>query len=64
MGAKALLPHLPEGTLVLNLDNVGRGELFYAEGEGMLRYVPYRGPLLGPPARPQGEARTLPPGLL
>ncbi|BAD71623.1 M28 family metallopeptidase [Thermus thermophilus] len=46
LGAKALLPHLPEGTLVLNLDNVGRGELFYAEGEGMLRYVPYRGPLL------------------
>lgn len=25
LGAKALLPHLPEGTLVLNLDNVCRG---------------------------------------
>jgi hypothetical protein len=46
LGAKALLPHLPPGTLVLNLDNVGRGALFYAEGEGMLLYHPYRGPLL------------------
>lgn len=46
LGARALIPHLPPGTLVLNLDNVGRGELFYAEGEGMLRYVPYRGALL------------------
>ncbi|MFN4070458.1 MAG: M28 family peptidase [Thermus caldifontis] len=46
LGAKALIPHLPPGTLVLNLDNVGRGELFYAEGEGMLRFVPYRGALL------------------
>ncbi|MFN3368670.1 MAG: M28 family peptidase [Thermus sp.] len=46
LGAKALIPHLPQGTLVLNLDNVGRGELFYAEGEGMLLYVPYRGRLL------------------
>jgi len=46
LGAKALLPHLPTGALVLNLDNVGRGELFYAEGEGMLLFFPYRGPLL------------------
>lgn len=46
LGARALLPHLPPGTLVLNLDNVGRGTLFYAEGEGMLRFYPYRGPLL------------------
>jgi hypothetical protein len=46
LGAKALLPHLPLGTLVLNLDNVGRGELFFAEGEGMLLYFPYQGPLL------------------
>uniref|UniRef100_A0A7V4A0Q9 M28 family peptidase n=1 Tax=Thermus tengchongensis TaxID=1214928 RepID=A0A7V4A0Q9_9DEIN len=46
LGAKALLPHLPPGTLVLNLDNVGQGELFYAEGEGMLLYVPYHGALL------------------
>ncbi|MBW6395766.1 Zn-dependent exopeptidase M28 [Thermus sp. SYSU G05001] len=57
LGAKALTPHLPPGTLVLNLDNVGRGELFYAEGEGMLLYVPYRGALLDaarktPGARP------------
>ncbi len=57
LGAKALLPHLPPGALVLNLDNVGRGELFFAEGEGMLLYFPYRGPLLGaarktPGARP------------
>jgi len=57
LGAKALIPHLPPGTLVLNLDNVGRGELFYAEGEGMLLYVPYRGALLDaarktPGARP------------
>jgi len=46
LGAKALLPHLPPNALVLNLDNVGRGELFFAEGEGMLLYFPYRGPLL------------------
>ncbi|MFC0594875.1 M28 family peptidase [Thermus composti] len=46
LGAKALVPHLPPGALVLNLDNVGRGELFYVEGEGMLRYYPYRGALL------------------
>ncbi|MCX7848729.1 M28 family peptidase [Thermus sp.] len=46
LGAKALLPHLPPDTLVLNLDNVGRGELFYVEGEGMLRYFPYHGALL------------------
>ncbi|TBH17582.1 M28 family peptidase [Thermus thermamylovorans] len=46
LGAKALLPHLPPGALVLNLDNVGQGELFYAEGEGMLLYHPYRGALL------------------
>ncbi len=32
--------------LVLNIDNVGRGELFYACGEGMLGFVRYRGPLL------------------
>ncbi|WP_022797750.1 M28 family metallopeptidase [Thermus islandicus] len=58
LGAKALLPHLPQGTLVLNLDNVGRGELFYAEGEGMLGYVPYRGPLLEAARRTPG-ARPL-----
>ncbi|GAA6756000.1 M28 family peptidase [Thermus thalpophilus] len=46
LGAKALARRLPQGALLLNLDNVGRGELFYVEGEGMLRYTPYRGPLL------------------
>jgi hypothetical protein len=46
LGAKALLAHLPPKAWVLNLDNVGRGELFFVEGEGMLRFVPYRGPLL------------------
>ncbi|WP_105317825.1 M28 family peptidase, partial [Thermus tenuipuniceus] len=54
LGAKALLPHLPPGTLVLNLDNVGRGELFYAEGEGMLLYFPYRGALLEAARRTPG----------
>jgi hypothetical protein len=58
LGAKALARHLPPGTLVLNLDNVGRGELFYAEGEGMLRYTPYRGPLLEAARRTPG-ARPL-----
>nr|WP_038058715.1 M28 family peptidase [Thermus amyloliquefaciens] len=58
LGAKALLPHLPPGALVLNLDNVGRGELFYAEGEGMLLYFPYRGALLEAARRTPG-ARPL-----
>nr|WP_234506695.1 M28 family peptidase [Thermus brockianus] len=58
LGAKALARHLPPGALVLNLDNVGRGELFYAEGEGMLRYTPYRGPLLEAARRTPG-ARPL-----
>lgn len=37
---------VPSDGLVLNLDNVGRGELFYATGEGMLVFHPYRGELL------------------
>jgi hypothetical protein len=37
---------LPRDALVLNIDNVGRGELHYAEGEGMLGYYPFRGRLL------------------
>ncbi|HEX2863081.1 MAG TPA: M20/M25/M40 family metallo-hydrolase, partial [Deinococcales bacterium] len=32
----------PTGTLVINLDNVGRGTVHLATGEGMLRYFPYR----------------------
>ncbi len=32
--------------LILNVDNVGAGELYFATGEGMLAYYPYRGPLL------------------
>ena len=37
---------LARDALVLNLDNVGRGELHFAEGEGMLGYYPFRGRLL------------------
>jgi len=37
---------IPSNALVLNIDNVGRGELFYATGEGMLVYHAYRGALL------------------
>lgn len=37
---------LPPNALVLNLDNIGQGELFYATGEGMLVFHPYRGQLL------------------
>ncbi|MER3488854.1 MAG: aminopeptidase [Meiothermus sp.] len=58
VGAKGAL-HLvqsgliPPDALVLNLDNVGRGELFYAVGEGMLTYRPYTGGLVE-------EARRIP----
>lgn len=47
-GAAELLRsgHLPADALVLNIDNVGKGELFYAAGEGMLGFTRYRGPLL------------------
>jgi hypothetical protein len=37
---------IPPDALVLNIDNVGQGELFYATGEGMLIYHAYRGALL------------------
>jgi Zn-dependent M28 family amino/carboxypeptidase len=37
---------IPPDALVLNVDNVGQGELFYAVGEGMLVYHPYQGALL------------------
>ena len=37
---------IPRDALVLNLDNVGRGDLHYAKGEGMLGYYPFRGRLL------------------
>ncbi|MCS7067534.1 MAG: M28 family metallopeptidase [Meiothermus sp.] len=48
---------VPPDALVLNLDNVGKGELFYATGEGMLVYHTYRGGMLeraqaNPGARP------------
>jgi len=48
-GAAALLRsgRLPADALVLNIDNVGKGKLFYAVGEGMLGFTRYRGPLLG-----------------
>lgn len=36
---------VPPDALVLNIDNVGRGELFYAVGEGMLVFHPYAGAL-------------------
>jgi hypothetical protein len=47
-GATALVRDrlVPPDALVLNVDNVGRGELRYAEGEGMLAYYPFRGALL------------------
>lgn len=37
---------VPPDALVLNIDNVGKGELFYATGEGMLVYHAYQGGLL------------------
>ncbi|MDR7400826.1 MAG: M28 family peptidase [Armatimonadota bacterium] len=51
-GARALLADLPPPaqTLVLNIDNVGQGQLYYAEAEGMLRLYRYAGPLV-PAAR-------------
>lgn len=36
---------VPPDALVLNIDNVGKGELFYATGEGMLVYHAYGGAL-------------------
>ncbi|GIW27288.1 MAG: aminopeptidase [Meiothermus sp.] len=36
---------IPPDALVLNIDNVGKGALFYAVGEGMLVYHAYRGTL-------------------
>lgn len=47
-GAEALLGsgEIPSNAKVLNIDNVGKGTLFYACGEGMLVYHPYRGKLL------------------
>jgi hypothetical protein len=44
-GARALVASLKEsngeGTLVINVDNVGRGDVRVATGEGMLAYHPY-----------------------
>nr|WP_041657751.1 M28 family peptidase [Marinithermus hydrothermalis] len=47
-GARALLRagKVPRDALILNIDNVGRGALHFVEGEGMLRYYPYRGALV------------------
>ncbi len=49
---------VPADALILNVDNVGAGELFYATGEGMLAYYGYRGALLEA-ARKLEEARPL-----
>lgn len=49
---------IPADALVLNIDNVGRGELFYATGEGMLGYHAYRGALLQAARQSEG-ARPL-----
>jgi hypothetical protein len=47
-GATALVREglLPLDALILNFDNVGKGELYYAIGEGMLTYYPFKGTLL------------------
>ena len=47
-GARELLRSgwLPADAVVLNVDNVGRGRLFYVTGEGMLGFTRYRGRLL------------------
>jgi hypothetical protein len=59
-GARALLADLPppHTTVVLNIDNVGSGQLHYAEGEGMLRLYRYAGPLVDA-ARRLGGATPL-----
>ena len=48
VGAQELVRsgRVPDHAWILNLDNVGAGELFYATGEGMLAFYRYRGPLL------------------
>lgn len=55
-GARAFLRanNLSHDTPVLNIDNVGRGTLHYATGEGMLGVVAFRGPLVEAAARLQG----------
>jgi acetylornithine deacetylase/succinyl-diaminopimelate desuccinylase-like protein len=47
-GARAFLRQtaLPRDTLILNIDNVGAGELYYATGEGMLEVISFRGQLV------------------
>jgi len=59
-GAEYLLRsgRIPPDALVLNVDNVGQGELFYVVGEGMLVYHPYQGMLLQA-ARQTVGARSL-----
>jgi hypothetical protein len=57
-GATALVREglLPEDALILNIDNVGQGELHYAEGEGMLAYYPFAGKLLDAARHVKGAA--------
>lgn len=50
-GAKAFLRHHataldPRETLIVNLDNIGGGQLRFLTGEGLLRYYPYDAHLL------------------
>ncbi|WP_456410173.1 M28 family peptidase [Oceanithermus sp.] len=55
-GAEALCRsgELPHDAWILNVDNVGAGGLYFATGEGMLAYYPYRGPLVEAAARIPG----------
>ncbi|PZA08949.1 MULTISPECIES: M28 family peptidase [unclassified Meiothermus] len=45
---------IPQDALVLNFDNLGKGELCYAAGEGMLAYRPYVGALVEQARRTPG----------
>lgn len=49
---------VPSDAWVLNIDNVGRGELFFAVGEGMLLYQNYQGELVQA-AHQLGQAQAL-----
>ncbi len=57
-GARAFLKanSLARETPVLNLDNVGRGALHYATGEGMLGVVSFQGPLVEAASRLEGAS--------
>jgi len=47
-GARTLVKSgkVPKNALILNIDSVGAGRLHFAEGEGMLRYLPFKGRLV------------------